>query len=90
MIFEDWLSRGRKFGLSDAEAMFGYEDTDDLARYVWVYPAAHEDDPPAMVVQRCGSSVSERRSVSRTTAYSSEVSASGSGTTPAASNSLPL
>lgn len=52
MIFEEWLSRGRKFGLSDAEAMFGYDDTDDLARYVWVYPGAHQDDPPAMVVQR--------------------------------------
>ena len=43
-----------------------------------------------MLVHRCESSVKVRASVSRTTVYSSDVSASGLGTTPAASNSLPL
>ena len=43
-----------------------------------------------MVVQRLASSVSERRSVSSTTAYSSDVEASADGTAPAASNSTPL
>ena len=46
--------------------------------------------PSAMLVHRCESSVKVRASVSRTTVYSSDVSASGLGTTPAASNSLPL
>src|SRR4051794_17298137 len=46
--------------------------------------------PAATVVQRCGSSVSERRSMSRMTPYSSESVSDVDGTAPAASNSLPL
>src|SRR6476660_8914684 len=46
--------------------------------------------PAAMLVNRCGSSASDRRRVSRTTLYSSEWVSSTDGTTPAFSNSTPL
>src|SRR5664279_2345195 len=44
----------------------------------------------AILVQRCGFSVSERVSSSRTTWNSSESAPAGSGTAPARSNSTPL
>src|SRR3954447_3589807 len=46
--------------------------------------------PAATRVQRCGSSVSERRRTSRMTPYSSESFSVVAGTAPAPSNSLPL
>ncbi len=46
--------------------------------------------PLATAVQRCGSAARVRRSVSRTTAYSSLSSSVVAGTAPAPSNSTPL